>query len=86
MPDYRVVVARSAERELRGLPSDVRERATRSIDALASEPRPHGVKKLQGSSDLWRIRIRDYRIVYRIDDRRSLVDIIHIRHRKDIYR
>jgi mRNA interferase RelE/StbE len=86
VPDYRVVVARSAERELRGLPAGVRERAKRSIEALASAPRPRGLKKLQGSSDLWRLRIGDYRVVYRIDDRNSLVDIVHIRDRKDAYR
>jgi mRNA interferase RelE/StbE len=48
-------------------------------------PRPPGVKKLRGSSDLWRIRLGNYRIIYRVDDRKRLIDITHIRHRKDAY-
>jgi mRNA interferase RelE/StbE len=84
--EYRIVLARSAERELLSLPGSVEARVAVAIDSLAQEPRPSGVKKLKGTSDLWRIRVGDYRIVYRIDDRKHEVDISHIRHRKDVYK
>ncbi len=83
--EYRIVLASSAERDLRTLPGKVEERIVAIIDALSQEPRPRGVKKLKGSSNLWRIRVGDYRIIYRIDDREHLVDISHIRNRKDAY-
>jgi mRNA interferase RelE/StbE len=38
------------------------------IEALAMEPRPGGVKKLEGAADFWRIRVGDWRVVYRISD------------------
>jgi len=41
---------------------------------------------LRGSSGLWRIRIGDYRVVYRVDDPARMIDVSHIRHRKDVYR
>lgn len=85
MAEYRIVLARSAERELLSLPGSVEARVVVAIDLLAQEPRPSGVKKLKGTSDLWRIRVGDYRIVYRIDDRKREIDISHIRHRKDVY-
>jgi mRNA interferase RelE/StbE len=83
--DYQVVLGRSAERELLRLPDDMQERVRRAIDSLALRPRPRGVKKLRGANDLWRIRVGDYRCIYRITDREQLVDISHIRHRKEAY-
>ena len=85
MAEYRIVLARSAERELQGLPRPLQQRAVRAIDALAEDARPPGVKKLRGTADLWHIRVGDYLVIYRIDDRGRLIDVTHIRHRKDAY-
>ena len=41
---------------------------------------------VKGPSQLWRIRIGEYRVVYKIDDKNQLVDISVIRHRSDAYR
>lgn len=49
-------------------------------------PRPRGCKKIEGEEDLWRIRIGQYRVLYRIYDADKLVDVIAIRHRRDAYR
>jgi mRNA interferase RelE/StbE len=57
-----------------------------SIVALASNPRPTGCVKLEGAESLWRVRVRDYRVVYQITDRQLLVTVVKIGHRKDVYR
>ncbi|MEK6777526.1 MAG: type II toxin-antitoxin system RelE/ParE family toxin [bacterium] len=62
------------------------ERILSKIDALATNPRPIGCKKLQGPTRLWRLRVGDYRIVYDIDDRNRIVDIVVVRHRRDVYK
>jgi mRNA interferase RelE/StbE len=85
LPDYRLVVARSAERDLAGLPNALQERIISAIDRLASEPRPPGVKKLKGPGSLWRIRVGDYRVIYTIRDKERVVDVSHIRDRKEAY-
>jgi mRNA interferase RelE/StbE len=86
MADYAVTFARSARRELEDLqPRDI-DRVLARIEALAGQPRPSGAKKLQGAQQLWRIRVGDHRVVYTIDDRKRGVDIIRIRHRRDVYR
>jgi mRNA interferase RelE/StbE len=56
------------------------------IEALRLEPRPSGCRKLEGTDDLWRIRIGDWRIVYSVDDARALVEISVVRHRREAYR
>lgn len=55
------------------------------IEALAQNPRPKGCKKLRSRKNLWRVRIGDYRVVYTIDDKASMIDIIMVRHRDKVY-
>lgn len=86
MPTYEIVFARSARRELQDLPHIIAERILAKIDLLASNPRPSGCKKLRGHSNLWRIRVGDYRIVYSVNDNNQVVDVSIIRHRNEAYR
>jgi mRNA interferase RelE/StbE len=85
MPDYAIVFARSARKELEALDPPMIERVIARIEALAHDPRPAGSRKLRGSGNLWRVRVGDYRIVYGLDDRRRMVDIVRVRHRRDAY-
>ncbi len=86
MADYAVVFARSARKELQNLDPQVSRRIIKQIETLVTDPRPSGVVKLEGAADLWRIRVGQWRVVYRISDRDRLVDIIAVRHRSDAYR
>jgi len=86
VPEYTVVFARSARKELQALDRTVATRILKRIEALRLEPRRSGCKKLEGTDDLWRIRIGDWRVVYSVDDGRALVEISVVRHRRDAYR
>lgn len=69
---YTVTIERAASKFLRDL-TDKRPsvRFRRAIDELAQNPRPPGCVKLQGSDKLYRVRVGDYRIVYRFKTRYS---------------
>ena len=86
MSDYVVVFARSARKELQNLDPQVARRILKQIEALMANPRPSGVVKLEGAADLWRVRVGEWRVVYRVSDRDRLVDVIAVRHRRDVYR
>ena len=86
MPEYTIVFARPARKELENLPSLPARRILSAIEQLQTNPRPSGVRKLQGAEALWRLCVGDYRVLYAIDDAQHLVDIQVIRHRKDAYR
>ena len=86
MADYTVVFARSAGKELRALDTPIALRILKRIEALPRNPRPAGAVKLEGALDLWRIRVGEWRVVYRISDRERLVDITAVRHRREVYR
>jgi len=65
---------------------DVAERLLKRIESLITNARTVGSKKLSGSKDLWRLRVGDYRVVYKIDDSRRAVDVSVVRHRREVYR
>ena len=64
----------------------MQKRIVRTIDALATEPRPEGVRKLGGEKDLYRIRVGDFRVLYRVEDRVLIILVIAIGNRRDVYR
>lgn len=86
MAEYTVVFARSARKELQALDPPVALRIFKHIELLVSKPRPAGAIKIEGAADLWRVRVGEWRVVYRIADREKLVDIVAIRHRREAYR
>ena len=85
MDSFAVRFKASALRELEALDNRHLRQIVPRIEALAWNPRPAGCKKLRGASDLWRIRIGDYRVVYSVDDSRSEVEILRVRRRRDVY-
>lgn len=82
---YRITILRRAQKELSGLPQESYTRVRDAIGNLAKEARPAGSKKLTGRPG-WRIRVGSYRVVYEIDDADQLITILHIGHRRDVYR
>jgi mRNA interferase RelE/StbE len=82
---YELRLVRSARKELEALPDAILARVARQLDALQTTPRPHGCKKLRGTTDLWRVRVGDYRIIYYVDDRTQIIEVRAIRDRKDAY-
>ncbi len=82
---YAAFILRRAQKELAKLPAEAYERAKEAIESLEKEPRPTGCQKLAGREG-WRIRAGDYRVVYEIDDEQRMVTVLHVGHRRDIYR
>lgn len=85
---YIVEIDPAARKELAALPRKVQRQVDRKIMTLAEHPRPRGCKQLEGKKNrgIWRVRSGDYRIIYKIKQKRLVVLIIMIRHRKDVYR
>jgi len=85
MAKYRITIKKSAAKELENLPRKTPGRIIKRIRSLAENPRPQGSQRLSARG-LYRIRQGDYRIVYTVDDKNRMVDIIKIGHRREIYR
>jgi mRNA interferase RelE/StbE len=83
---YRIELKAAAIKALAHIEKPQQRRIARTIDALAHQPRPAGCVKIAGSQDAYRVRVGDYRIVYRILDQLITVCVVRIGHRKDVYR
>ena len=82
---YALGILPRAQRELGALPTENYQRLREAIFALADEPRPQSSRKLTGRKG-WRLRIGDYRMLYDIDDTKQTITIVHVGHRRDVYR
>lgn len=82
---YKIVIKRSAERELRAIPTPDMGRVVNRIRGLANHPRPPGSEKLSGE-ERYRVRQGDYRIIYAVDEALQTVEVVKIGHRREVYR
>ena len=83
---YKILVKRSAERELRAVPKPFLLKIVQKIRSLSLEPRPAGCEALAGHEKGYRVRQNDYRVVYVVDDAKKEVTLIKVGHRSDVYR
>lgn len=63
MADYTIKFTRSAQKEFDSLDVRLGTRVLNIIKKLSKDPMPTGSKKLRNTTDQWRIRIGDYRII-----------------------
>ena len=84
---YKIFYLDSVEEDLKKLDKPVVKRLLAKIEkTLAQDPRGLG-KPLTGPfSGLWRYRIGDYRVIYKIAQEEILIIVARIGHRKDIYK
>ena len=84
---YRLEVSPAGERDVERLRRRIQrhsfERLRTAIRSLADNPRPRGVRKIEGSERAYRIRVGDYRVVYEIYDKESLVLILQVARRAE---
>jgi mRNA interferase RelE/StbE len=87
---WTVELDKAALKELRKLDRQVARRILtflRERLAVIDDPRSIG-EALRGDAlgEYWKYRLGDYRIVSRIVDRRILILVLRIGHRRDVYR
>lgn len=65
-PKYKIIYARSVAKDISMIPHQTMMRIFDKIEALASEEPGLDIKKLKGySEDTYRLRVGDYRVIYR---------------------
>ncbi|MEI7863963.1 MAG: type II toxin-antitoxin system RelE/ParE family toxin [Chthoniobacterales bacterium] len=55
------------------------------IELFGDDPRPPGCRKLAGTSDRYRVRVEDYRVLSSINDGKVTVLVLMIGHRREVY-
>ncbi len=83
----KVVFTRAAEKSLLRLPATRQRQILSRIEAVATDPsnRRLDVKPVAGS-DLFRLRVGDFRVLFSLDERREIMKVELIRTRGDVYK
>ena len=48
-------------------------------------PRRHGVEKLTADTDIYRYRVGDWRVLFSIEDRELVIEVVRIADRQEAY-
>jgi mRNA interferase RelE/StbE len=81
---YTVYVTAIAWKEIKNLPGHMRQRVRKAVDALADNPRPTRSKVIEVPglrSEIRRLRLDRWRIVYAITEPSEMVDVLAVRKR-----
>lgn len=82
---YKLRILPAAQKDLDALPHKVFTAIKSKVLRLADNPRPYGVIKLTNDEG-YRIRLWDYRVLYRINNKSKEILIYRVKHRKEAYR
>lgn len=79
---YRIIIKKKAKKFIDKLPQNEKRRVVTAIEQL---PNGEDIKKLKGHSDLLRLRVGEYRIIYTVDNGELVVIVIDVGNRGEIY-
>lgn len=80
---YTIILRKKAKKFVDKLPSNERRRVVAAIERL---PNGEDIKRIKGHSDLLRLRVGEYRIIYSVDNGELVVYVIDADNRGDIYK
>ncbi|MDJ0845412.1 type II toxin-antitoxin system RelE family toxin [Crocosphaera sp.] len=86
MEKYKIEFLKTAKKDLAKLPRNIQQRIAKKINALITNPYPTDVKQLKNGNGRLRIRVGDYRIIYRVENDKLVILVIKIGHRSQIYK
>lgn len=82
---YSLRIKQSAVKALKKINKPDRVRILEAIGSLPELPH-QGTQLKGGLTGLRRIRIGDYRVIYEVNDGELTILVVHLGHRKDVYR
>lgn len=82
---YKIVLAKSAVKELESLPTKPHDQIIEHLRQLEENPRFFGVEKLT-AREAYKLRVGSYRIIYEIDDTTQEVKVLMVEDRKQVYK
>lgn len=80
--NYRIVIKKKAKKFIDKLPLNEKKRIVTEIEKL---PNCNDIKRMKGYSDLYRLRVGEYRIIYTINNNELLICVINAGNRGQIY-
>lgn len=86
MVSYKIFWKKLAKKELKRLDKKEISKILNEIEKLSNNPYTSNHKKILGTSYIYRIRIGNYRIIYAVENKQLIIEIVRVRHRKEVYK
>ena len=83
---YAVIILPRARKSIERLDRTTRARIQAALELLSEHPRPPRSTPLVGETDVYRVRVGDHRILYRVQEEIRIVEIRKVAHRREAYR
>jgi mRNA interferase RelE/StbE len=81
---WTVFIDQQSQKEMRRMPSDLRQRIDRAILALAEDPRPAGCKPVKDAPQgTYRVRVGAYGVIYTVLDSEKVIVVARVRKRDE---
>jgi mRNA interferase RelE/StbE len=82
---YNIKILPQAQKDLDAIRGKLFEQIKKKILSLRHDPRPDGCEKLT-KKEGYRIRVRKFRVLYKIYDDIKKIIVYRIKHRREVYR
>ncbi len=84
---YDIEFTKQALKDLQRVPKNYAVLILKKIKQLSIKPydKALDVKKLQGIDNAYRLRIGDYRVIYEIENKKLLINVVKIQSRGSVY-
>mgnify|MGYP001612117499 CR=1 FL=1 len=80
-----IIPSRTFQRRFDGLDAAVQRRVIDKVEGLDANLHGSGHERLQGRSE-YKLRVGDWRVLYRFDLSKNEVYLLTVRHRREVYR
>ena len=82
---YKIILTHKSSSFVKNLPKSNKKKLDIIIDRLKENPYSYPYKKIKGETNLYRIRIGDFRISYEIYENENIINILKIGKRDKFY-
>jgi len=83
---FEIVLDKQADKFLRKCEKNLFDRIVKKIEELKTNPVPHDSKRVQGYSEpTFRVRIGDYRALYRVNHDEKRIVVVKVDKRDKVY-
>ena len=83
--NFSIIWLKSAHKSFEKLPIATQKNIIKQINFLNTSHENSNIKKLKGHSNLYRLRVGDYRIIFSINKQAQQICISAVGHRREIY-
>ena len=83
---YKIIISKKASEFILQLDKGYKNKIKTILYSLKNNPFSYPYKKIRGETNLYRIRVGKYRILYEVNKKENLIVVLKIDHRRSIYK